>query len=102
MARQAITARLSEKAYNSASKGVYVFIVPTTFNKQQIAEAVAEVYSVGVSSVRTVIAKGKTVRFTRGSKRNPGVTTRKDIKKAYVTLVAGDSITLFSEPKENS
>jgi large subunit ribosomal protein L23 len=41
-----------------------------------------------VTAVNTLVAKGKTKRF-RG---RPGV--RSDVKKAYVTLAAGQSIDL--------
>ncbi len=89
--------RMSEKAYGSTQMRTYVFTVPLSVNKQQIAQAVAEQYGVKVSDVKTLIAKGKVVRFSRGTRRMPGTAKRKDTKKAYVTLVEGESIKIFDE-----
>lgn len=89
--------RVSEKAYASAQQNIYVFNVPLSANKQQISSSVAEQYSVSVKDVRCVVSKGKTVRATRGKRQNPGRATRKDTKKAYVTLAEGSSIDLFKE-----
>lgn len=88
--------RVSEKAYALAQNDTYVFTVPMTANKQQVSAAVAAQYGVTVKDVRLVIVKGKTVRAYRGKRRNPGVATRKDIKKAYVSLKEG-SIDMFNE-----
>ncbi len=87
----------SEKAYQIAQKGIYTFIVPASANKQQVAEAVSKQYSVGVSGVKILVAKGKPVRFSRGKGRYPGTTSRTNTKKAYVSLNEGDSIQLFTE-----
>ena len=92
-----VTPRVSEKTYAAAAEGTYVFNVPMSANKQQIASAVAEQYGVKVTDVRTVIAKGKTVRAYRGKKQNPGVALRTKVKKVYVTLAEGDSINMFNE-----
>jgi large subunit ribosomal protein L23 len=54
--------------------------------KPQIKEAVENLFNVKVKAVNTTITKGKTKRF-RG---RPG--TRRDVKKAYVTLVEGNTI----------
>ncbi len=91
-----ITPRTTEKAYGlSASSNTYVFNVPMTANKQAITEAVVAQFNVKVIGVKTVVQKGKSVRFSRGKNRNPGSTTRQDAKKAYVTLTEGDSIQMF-------
>lgn len=92
--------RVSEKAYASAQQNTYVFNVPTSFNKQQIAEAVTVQYSVTVTQVKTMIAKGKSVRYSRGKRAYPGTTTRVDYKKAYVTLAEGSRIGVFDEDAE--
>ncbi|HEX6258067.1 MAG TPA: 50S ribosomal protein L23 [Candidatus Saccharimonadales bacterium] len=92
--------RMSEKAYAATQNNVYVFNVPVKVNKQQIADAVAEQFHVTVSDVKTLVVKGKTVRFARGKRRNPGTASRKDVKKAYVTLVEGDSIKIFNEEEK--
>jgi len=67
----------------------YVFVVDKRANKQQIAEAIEEIYAdkkikvVAINTV-TVKPKGRRVRGRPGMK--PG------FKKAIVTLEAGDSI----------
>lgn len=95
-----VTPRLSEKAYAQAQDNTYVFDVPVTANKQQIADAVAAQYGVNVTSVTSLVQAGKAVRFSRGKNRYPGTTTRKDTKKAYVRLADGDSIKVFEAPAE--
>lgn len=92
-----LTPRISEKSYALAQTGTYVFNVPLDTNKHQVSQAIAEQFNVGVSDVRLVIAKGKSVRAYRGKRRNPGVATRKDTKKAYVRLAKGDVIEIFKE-----
>lgn len=94
--------RATEKAYTQSQKNVYVFNVPLTANKQEIARAVESQFEVKVVNVKTLVQSGKAVRFSRGKNRYPGTTTRKDSKKAYVTLAAGNSIQVFAEqPAEN-
>ena len=92
--------RMSEKAYaQSVTSNVYVFEVPTSANKQTVAAAVAAQFGVTVTNVRTVVQNGKAI--TSRSKRTRGVTvTRKDTKKAYVTLQTGDHIAIFDAPEE--
>ena len=90
-----IVPHISEKAYGQSQNATYVFKVPTTVNKQQIAEAVEAQYTVKVADVRVVIAKGKLKRIIRGGRPLEG--RRSDVKKAYVTLVEGDSIKIFDE-----
>lgn len=93
-----ISPRATEKAYGLSAQNTYVFDVPMTANKKQIAEAVAAQFEVTVKSVTTLVQNGKAVRFSRGKNRYPGTTTRKDSKKAYVVLAEGSSIQLFEEP----
>lgn len=90
--------RVSEKAYAQAQKNVYVFNVPLTANKQQIVAAVETQFDVKVTNIKTLVQSGKAVRFSRGKNRYPGTTTRKDSKKAYVTLAEGNSIQVFDTP----
>lgn len=93
-----VTPRATEKAYGLSQQNIYVFNVPTTANKQEIAAAVAEQFDVTVTNIKTVVQSGKAVRFSRGKNRYPGSTNRKDSKKAYVTLKQGDSIQVFDAP----
>lgn len=78
----------SEKAIIATEKGVYVFEVPKSATKAQIAAAVKEVFKVAPRQVRVVHlpAKRKTMRSRRG------VGTRAARHKAYVYLAAGDTI----------
>jgi large subunit ribosomal protein L23 len=90
--------RATEKAYAQSQNNVYVFNVPLTANKQEIAAAVETQFEVKVTGIKTLVQSGKAVRFSRGKNRYPGTTTRKDSKKAYVTLAEGDSIQVFEQP----
>jgi len=93
--------RATEKAYaQSLSTNTYVFNVPLDANKQEIASAVETQFEVKVTGIKTLVQSGKAVRFSRGKNRYPGTTTRKDSKKAYVTLAKGDSIQVFDQPAE--
>ena len=91
--------RVSEKAYAQSQNNVYVFNVPLTANKQQIVAAVETQFDVKVTNIKTLVQSGKAIRFSRGKNRYPGTTTRKDTKKAYVTLAAGNSIQVFDAPQ---
>lgn len=89
--------RISEKTYASAQNNTYVFNVPTSANKAQIAAAVAAEYGVKIVDVRIVNVKGKPVRASRGKRANPGTALRTTVKKAYVRLAEGSSINVFNE-----
>ncbi|OYX42939.1 50S ribosomal protein L23 [Candidatus Saccharibacteria bacterium 32-49-12] len=91
---------VSEKAYGLSSQGVYVFQVPLNFNRNEIKAAVESQFGVEVVNIKTLIQNGKTVRFSRGKRSYPGTTTRKDVKKAYVTLKDGDSIKIFDTQEQ--
>lgn len=96
-----ITPRATEKAYaQSVASNTYVFNVPLNANKQQITDAVEAQFNVTVTNIKTLVQNGKAVRFNRGKNRYPGTTTRKDSKKAYVTIADGESIKVFDEPAE--
>ena len=77
---------ITEKTTMASENGAVVFEVAIDANKPQIKEAVEAVFGVKVKAVNTTITKGKNKRF-RG---RPG--TRKDVKKAYVTLEEGNTI----------
>lgn len=95
-----VTPRPTEKAYGLSAKNTYVFNVPLDANKHQIAKAVAEQFEVTVAKVTTAVQNGKAIRFSRGKKRYPGTTNRKDTKKAYVTLAEGSKIKMFEQPEQ--
>ncbi len=77
---------ITEKATMASEANAVVFEVAIDANKPQIKEAVEALFNVKVKAVNTVVTKGKQKRF-RGT-----LGTRKDVKKAYVTLVEGNSI----------
>ena len=78
---------ITEKATMASElANAVTFEVAKSASKPQIKDAVEALFNVKVKAVNTVLTKGKTKRF-RG---RPGV--RSDIKKAYVTLEAGNSI----------
>lgn len=98
-----VTPVTTEKAYGlSAGMNTYVFTVPVSANKQQIAEAVESQFGVKVTSVKTAVQKGKSIRFSRGKNRYPGTTKRQDIKKAYVTLAENNSIAVFDTENQEA
>lgn len=66
--------------------GVQVFKVALNANKLEIKKAVEQLFGVEVVKVNTTITKGKTKRFGRTLGR------RSDVKKAYVTLKAGQDV----------
>jgi len=77
---------ITEKATVLSELNKVVFRVADDSTKQEIAEAVAELFKVEVVKVNTVITKGKTKRFRGRMGR------RVDVKKAIVTLAEGQSI----------
>ena len=77
---------ITEKSTMASESGAVVFEVAMKSSKPQIKEAIEALFGVRVKAVNTTITKGKTKRF-RGIKG-----TRKDVKKAYVTLEEGNTI----------
>ena len=77
---------ITEKATMASESGAVVFEVAVSATKPKIKEAIENLFGVKVKAVNTVLTKGKTKRF-RG---RPG--TRRDVKKAYVTLEEGNTI----------
>ncbi|KUR74273.1 50S ribosomal protein L23 [Novosphingobium sp. FSW06-99] len=99
MAKEAIDTRhydvivaphITEKATLLSEHNAVVFKVAGTATKPQIKAAIEAIYSVKVAAVNTLVQKGKTKRW----KGKPY--TRSDVKKAVVTLAAGQSIDVTS------
>jgi large subunit ribosomal protein L23 len=84
-----IRPRITERTTELMAEGKYVFIVDKRANKIQIADAVAEIFSVKVEKVNTVNVKGKTKRMGRTSGKRP------NYKKAIVKLAPGETIEFF-------
>lgn len=95
-----VTPKISEKAYQSAQAGTYVFTVPSGASKSQIIAAVEADYGVKVVDARMVVSKGKAVRSSRGKRAMPATAHRQDTKKAYVRLAEGNKLNLFGEESE--
>ena len=77
---------ITEKATMASEHGVVVFQVAMDATKPMIKEAVEAIFGVKVKAVNTTITKGKVKKF-RGRTGE-----RSDKKKAYVTLVEGNTI----------
>ena len=80
---------VSEKTYAMIEQNRYTFEVAKTASKPEIADAIAEIFNVTVTSVNTMNVTGKPRRL----RYNKGVT--RSWKKAIVTLKDGDSIEFF-------
>ncbi len=77
---------ITEKATALSEQNKVVFRVRPEATKPQIKEAVEKLFEVKVRSVNTLVTKGKRKVF-RGRKGQ-----RSDVKKAVVTLQAGQAI----------
>ena len=77
---------ITEKATMTSENGGVVFEVAMDATKPEIKAAVESLFNVKVKAVNTTITKGKVKKF----KGRPG--KRRDVKKAYVTLVEGSTI----------
>lgn len=79
--------RVTEKGvHRQAADNAYTFEVHPRANKQQIKEAVHELFGVTVRQVRTMNYGGKTRRTRLGTGRTAGW------KQAVVTLAEGETI----------
>ena len=80
---------VSEKSYALLAANKYTFRVADRANKTQVRQAVEEIFGVRVEGVRTAWVKPKPKRrgFSSG--------TRRQWKKAVVTLHEEDTIELF-------
>ena len=81
---------VSEKTYDLIERtNTYTFLVDPRSNKEEIRDAISEIFDVDVIRVNTMNRKGKWKRtgYTMGK--------RSDTKRALVTLVDGDSIDIF-------
>jgi large subunit ribosomal protein L23 len=77
----------SEKAHTlAATMNQYTFVVHDDANKRLVREAIESQYKVTVLSVNIVHEPGKMKRWRNTTGRRPG------IKKAIVTVKAGDKI----------
>jgi large subunit ribosomal protein L23 len=84
---------ITEKMTELGDKRQYAFEVPLTVNKIEIGKAVEKKFNVTVTSIRTVLVKGKQKSQMTRKGRFAGQT--KTWKKAMVTLKDGDKIDYF-------
>ena len=82
---------VSEKSFALLEENVFAFEVHTSASKPEIRGAVESIFDVTVLKVNTLNRKGKRKR----NRHSPTLTKRSDVKRAYVTLIEGDSIELF-------
>ena len=83
---------ISEKSYGLLEDNKYTFIVRPDANKTQIKIAVEQIFNVSVLTVNTLNRQGKRKRTRYG------FGSRKDTKRAIVSLRPGDTIELFGGP----
>jgi len=81
---------ISEKSFRLAAERQYSFVVDRSATASDIAHAIESLYSVKVTSVRTMNLSGKITRYKGYSGR------RNHWKKAMVTLAEGQSIEGFT------
>lgn len=84
-----LSPKVSERAAELAAKNVYVFNVPVSAEKINIAKAVEQLYGVKVEKVRTARGEGKPIY--RGHKKG----RRNQWKKAFVSVKKGQTIDLY-------
>jgi len=80
---------ISEKSFAMAEANKYVFLVNIDSTKTEIWKAVEMAFSVHVTTVHTIIVKGKRKKFGKTTGK------RSDYKKAIVTIKTGETIEDF-------
>jgi large subunit ribosomal protein L23 len=101
MKQLALKPRISEKGYALSERAnTYIFDVPASVNKFDIATAVKHQFEVTVIDVRLASVPGKTVRSYRNRGRKSISAKRSDLRKAYVTLKEGDKLPIFAAIEE--
>ena len=81
---------ITEKSTMLSEHNAVVFKVAGTASKPEIKAAVEALFNVKVTGVNTMVTKGKTKRWKGAPYK------RTDVKKAIVTLAAGQSIDITS------
>jgi len=83
---------LTEKSLGEAKKGQFTFLVDRLMTKFDIKNLIEKAFDVHVLKVRTINMKGGIKKNVRGK-----IVTKKAVKKAVVTLKAGEKIGIFEE-----
>ena len=81
---------ITEKSTMLSDHNAVVFKVANAASKPEIKAAVEALFGVNVTNVNTIVTKGKTKKW-KGTPYK-----RSDVKKAIVTLAAGQSIDITS------
>ena len=84
---------ITEKMTELGEKRQYAFEVPISVNKIEVGRAIEKKFNVKVTSIRTVLVKGK--RKSQMTRRGRFEGHTKTWKKAIVTLKEGDKIDYF-------
>jgi large subunit ribosomal protein L23 len=92
--------RLSEKTYAQSATRVYIFDVAGNVNKHSVAKAVETQFEVQVMKVNITNIPGKAKRTVAKKGRLVARGHESDLKKAYVTLVEGQSLPFFAAAEE--
>ncbi|HSW37218.1 MAG TPA: 50S ribosomal protein L23 [Candidatus Saccharimonadales bacterium] len=92
--------RLSEKTYAQSAGRVYTFDVAGNVNKHSVAHAVEAQFDVQVMKVNIANIPGKAKRSVSKKGRLVARGRESDLKKAYVTLVEGQSLPFFAAAEE--
>jgi len=85
-----VAPRISEKSYKLTNVNTYVFDVPLDASKAEVAKVLATEHpDIKIGDIRLLVTKGKVKAVNKGKHARPGQTSRKDTKKAYVSLREG-------------
>lgn len=80
---------ITEKGTRNSEQNKYFFMVSVKANKVMVKQAIFETYGIWPQAVNILKVKGKKVKFGRRQG------TRKDWKKAIITLPLGKSIDVY-------
>ena len=83
---------ISEKSAKLAESGAMAFEVDARAGKKEVAKAIKAIYNVSPEKVNIINQKGK----VKGRRFHGATGKTRTVKKAYVTLKAGDKIEIAS------
>jgi len=86
---------ITEKMTAQSKLGKYAFEVTKTANKVEIGKAVEKMYSVNVTSVRTMTTLGKKKSKNIKGRIVSGMTST--TKKAIITVAEGEVIDIYAD-----
>ncbi len=87
---------ITEKSLMEAAKNRFTFEVALSATKPEIKRVVEDQFGVHVLGVATIITHGKTIRTGKNRRES----FQKEVKKAIVTLKAGETISYFEQKGE--